>query len=70
MKHKFYSLFLHHMMIAGLMMDGNPGVWRAIRQMDKSKEIEHVRSIQNTESVRAAVEQTERRHAFRTERVD
>ena len=33
------------------MMDGN-GVWRVIRQMDKFKEIEHVRSIQNIESVR------------------
>ena len=70
MKHKFYSLFLHHMMIAGLMMDGNPGVWRVIRQMDKSKEIEHVRSIQNTESVKMPLNKPRDATPFRTERVD
>ena len=36
------------------MMDGNPEVWRAIRQMDKSKEIEHntFNQLKNTETER------------------
>ena len=38
MSKKVAQLFLHHMLIAGLMLDGNPGVMRTIRQLEKAKE--------------------------------
>lgn len=34
--------------MAGLMLDGNPGVMRTIRQLEKAKEVQNARSIPET----------------------
>ena len=48
MSNKFAQLFLHHMLMAGLMLDGNPGVMRTIRQLEKAKEVHDARPIPET----------------------
>ena len=34
--------------MAGLMLDGNPGVMRTIRQLEKAKEVQNARPIPET----------------------
>jgi len=48
MSKKVAQLFLHHMLMAGLMLDGNPGVMRTIRQLEKAKEVQNARPIPET----------------------